>query len=218
VFDLDGTLLALSDARAAGLTRVCALVPGVRDPADLARRLWIATETPLNYGMLLLGRSGLEPGLRPLLERARRFKGVAPASDLRAIEGVAPTLRALAKRYRLAVLTSRGRREAIEFLERTGLMPLFASVTTRHDLWRLKPHPSALRTALAPLGCGSDRALVVGDMPADVRVAARAGAIGVGVTSGFSTRAELEAAGARLVVADVNELGRILLGSGPPLV
>jgi len=48
-------------------------------------------------------------------------------------------------------------------------------------------------------------AAYVGDTPADMRAATRAGALAVGAATGSFGRAELEAAGARIVLASLTE-------------
>lgn len=212
IFDLDGTLLALGAAPGAGLARLLARLPGVRRPDDLARRLWVATETPVNYGMLLLTRTRVERGLRGWIDAGRRMKGIARHAELAPIPGAVETVAALARRYAIGVVTNRGRRDCAGFLERSGLAVHVRSVVTRDDVWRLKPHPAPLRLAARGLGLAVERTLLVGDMPVDMRAARRGGALAVGVASGFCTESELMRAGAQHVLPSVREL-RALLGA-----
>ena len=194
IFDLDGTLIALAGSREDGRMR----------------RFWVATETPLTYAMLLLDRTGLSRLLRPAIDVARRLKGVRTLESMRAIEGAEALIAQLAPGYGLAVATNRARREAHGFLEQTGLARHISTVITREDVWRLKPHPAATREAGRRLGVQPARMMVVGDMPVDMQAARRAGAIAVGVTTGFCSEAELRAAGAECVLASVCELPRLL--------
>jgi HAD superfamily hydrolase (TIGR01509 family) len=194
VFDLDGTLLALKQ----------------RPGGGLARRLWVLTETPMNYGMLALTRLRLEPALRGAIDQARRLKGIARHEELAAIAGAVDAVAALASRYAIAVVTNRGRRDALGFLERAGLATHARVVVTRDDVWRLKPHPAPLRRAALALGLPAERTVLVGDMPVDMRAARRAGALAIGVTSGFCTATELLHAGADRVLASVCELPGLL--------
>jgi len=210
VFDLDGTLLALGAAPGAGLASWLARMPGVSQPHELARRVWVLTETPVNYAMLLLTRARLEPRLRAWIDRGRRLKGIARHEELAAIEGAPRAIEALAQRYALAVVTNRGRRDAVGFLERTGLSTHLRVVVTRDDVWRLKPHPAPLRRAASALGLPVERTLLCGDMPVDMRAAHRGGALAVGVASGFCTEPELRRAGADWVLASVRELPGLL--------
>ena len=150
--------------------------------------------------MLLLTRARLERGLMSWIDRARQMKGIARHDELAPVAGAADAVASLADRFALAVLTNRGRRDAIDFLERSGLAIHFRVVISRDDVWRLKPHPEPLRKAARALGLPAERTLVIGDMPVDMRAARRGGAIAVGVTSGFCTHEELQRAGADWVL------------------
>ncbi len=196
IFDLDGTLVALA-----------------RQPGRL-RRLWVATETPVNYAMLALERLGLAERLRPALDAARRWKGVGVRDELAAIDGAVEVVRELSKRYRLGVVTNRGRPEAQAFVRGSGLAAHLGSVVTRADVWRLKPHPAAIVRATRELGVGPEEAWMIGDMPVDMRAARRAGSRAVGVRTGFCTEVELRRGGAELVLDSVRDLPREL--GGPP--
>lgn len=210
VFDLDGTLLALGAAPGAGLARWLGRLPGVARPDELARRAWVLTETPVNYAMALLTRARLEPRLRTWIDRGRQLKGIARHEELAAIDGVVDAIGMLAPRYALAVVTNRGRRDALGFLARAGLSTHLRVVVTRDDVWRLKPHPAPLRMAASALRLPVERTLLCGDMPVDMRTARRGGALAVGVASGFCTETELRQAGADWVLASVRELPGLL--------
>lgn len=194
IFDLDGTLIALSDSPRTGVLR----------------RFWVVTETPLSYAMLLLDHTGLSRLLRPAIDRVRGWKGVRTLESMRAIEGTEALIARLAGSYRLAVATNRARREAHGFLEQSGLAGYISAVITREDVWRLKPHPAAALEAGRRLGVQPQRMMLVGDMQVDMQAARRAGAVAIGVTSGFCDEAELRAAGAECVLASVCELPSLL--------
>ena len=210
VFDLDGTLIPLQRATAGTPTRWLTRIPGVANPVDLARLLWVATETPLNHAMRILDRTGLEPRLRRWLDWGRRWKGIATYETLTTLEGAEAIMPDLARDYALGVLTNRARREAHQFLNRSGLAMYMSAVATREDVRRFKPHPDAVRQTAALLGARPERTLVVGDMPVDMQAAQRAGAQAIGVMTGFSTEEELRRAGADLVLPSVCDLPRVL--------
>ena len=190
IFDLDGTLAALHAA------------PG----GERARRLWVATEIPLNYAMLLLDRTGLSRLLHGPIDRARRLKGIGTRNTFTCVPGAEDALGTLAHEYALAVVTNRGRPEAQAFLERSRIGRYVSALVTREDVWRLKPHPAAILHAAALLGVSPEKTWFVGDLPLDMRAARRSGARPVGVRTGFCTSAELKRAGADLVVDSVCDL------------
>ena len=210
VFDLDGTLIPLQRATNETLSRYLARIPGVANPVDLARRLWVATETPLNHAMRILDRTSLEPRLRRWIDSGRRWKGIATFETLSTLEGAEGIMPDLARHYTLGVVTNRARREAYQFLENSVLAEYMRAVATREDVRRFKPHPDAIRQTAALLGARPERTLVVGDMTVDMQAAQRAGAQAVGVMTGFCTEEELRRAGADLVLRSVCDLPRVL--------
>ncbi len=175
-----------------------------------ARRLWVISETPTNYLMALLDRSGLMVLLEPVADRARVAKGIGTLGDLHPLPGVPDLLDRLAARYPLGVLTNRARREAFGFLEANALRHHFAVITTRQDIWRFKPHPEAVRRTARLIDVPPERILMVGDMPVDMETARRAGAQALGVLTGFANEAELRAAGADEVAGSVAEMLQLL--------
>ncbi len=85
-----------------------------------------------------------------------------------------------------------------------GLGNLFWVVVTRDDVKRLKPHPMPVRTAAERLGLPVEQCVMVGDTRLDVRAAKAAGALAVGVLTGFGTANDLREAD--LVLASPSEL------------
>ena len=218
LFDLDGTLIRLrggaSGGQLARLFEPLAPILPDRDARAFARRLWIVSETPVNYALVAIDRLGLEPMLRPLLDRARRSKGIGTLETFQPIDGCRAALDAVASRYALGVLTNRARREAVGFVDAQGLRALFSVVLTRQDVRRLKPHPAPILQAAEAFGVLPAEVVMVGDMDVDMLAAKRAGATAVGVLTGFSNEAELRKAGADDVLGSVAELPAWLDGSG----
>ena len=147
LFDLDGTLLQLRGGQKGGsvarwIRPLAPILPN-RDPEATVRRLYVVTETPMNYLLATMDRTGLMTLLRPLADRARAAKGIHTFGNLHPIEGVEPLLSRLAAHYPLGVLTNRARREAYGFLDQNHFRSYFGAITTRQDLWRFKPHPEA---------------------------------------------------------------------------
>jgi HAD superfamily hydrolase (TIGR01548 family) len=91
-----------------------------------------------------------------------------------------PLLERFAARQPLAIVTGRPRAEAQWFLERAGVAQFFGTVVAMEDA-RAKPDPAPVRLALERLGVR--RAWMIGDTPDDMRAAAQAGVLPVGVVS-----------------------------------
>ncbi len=69
---------------------------------------------------------------------------------------------------------------------------------------------AAVGAASAKYGFRPERVVVVGDTPHDVAAALHHGAVGVGVATGRHTTAELAAAGAHLVLADLSDTDAVV--------
>ncbi len=209
LFDLDGTLIATSNRWGellGGMLDRLPLMPARWDGRDAGRRLVLAAEMPMNYVVAALERVGLDRAMQGLADRVRRSRGVATHGSSVLLDGVEEAVRALYPRYRLAVVTTRARREAFAILERAGLLEMFPVVVTRQDVWFMKPHPEPVLRAAALLGMRAEECAMVGDTTMDMRAARRAGACAIGVLTGMATREELERAGAQLVLAHVADL------------
>jgi len=209
LLDLDGTLVVTDDrwtrALAQRLAPLRRLFPKL-DTRLLGRRLLTVVETPMNYFLSMLEHLGLGSGFFGLADRLRRSKGLATQGGPALIEGTQPLLRALSRRYKLAVVTTRGRAEAQAFIKQTDLQGFFSVVITRRDVLLMKPHPGPVRKAAEKLGVAPNRCLLVGDTDADIRSARRAGAYAVGVLSGVAVQGELERAGAHLILLRAYDL------------
>lgn len=209
LFDLDGTLIDTDDVMGEGLARKLAPIAWLypnRDPLPFARRLLIAVENPLNYLALLLERVGLSRVVMSVADSSRRLKGLGTRERNRMVPGAKEVVEQLANGHRLAVVTTRTRGDAEAFLREYELYDLFESITTRSDVWRLKPHPAPVLRALKALGLSPSQCCFVGDTELDVLAGKRAGVFAVGVLSGFGTRGELERAGADLILSSVAEI------------
>ncbi len=212
LFDLDGTLIDTDDQAVAALARRLALLARlVRFAPDiLARRLVMWAETPGNALVTLFDVAGVDDNIFAIGDTLRGWRGLRPRHDLPLVPGVEPAMQALAQRYRLAIVTTRGRRDAEAFLTRHNLAHLFSTVATRESTRRVKPHPAPIHFVAEQLGLPPQRCVMVGDTTVDVRSARAAGAWVAAVLSGFGTRDELERAGAHLVLDSVAQLVEVL--------
>lgn len=207
LFDLDGTLIETDDALveqwAERLGRLTWLFPA-DDARRVARRLVMAAERPVNALVTLLDRLGLDDETFRLGRLLRRWQHRLPPSEIRLVDGAEETLRALSGRYRLGVVTTRSQAEVDSFLSRSGLRELMEVVVAGDSSPRLKPHPQPVQEAAQQLEVDVARCVVVGDTGVDVRAAKAAGALAVGVLSGFGERQDLHQAD--LILESVREL------------
>ncbi len=209
LFDLDGTLMDTDDQ---AVEKLAHWLQRLRWPHShrLARRLIMASETPGNALMTLLDVLGLDAPLMTFTDRLRRWRGLRTRDDFRIMAGAKEMLAALDGRYRLAVVTTRGRAETETFLDQHDLHGVFEALVTRESTWRLKPHPAPIRHAARLLGVPVERCVMVGDTPVDVKSARRAGAWAVAVLCGFGEREELERAGAHIILEHTSHLSSLL--------
>ena len=114
------------------------------------------------------------------------------------------------KGYVLTVASSRHSSSLNAFLRDMGIAECFQYVLGADNVAKAKPDPEPVLQTLRDLGYKADEALVVGDMPVDILMGARAGAGTVGVTYGNSNRPELTKAGADYVLDHFSELKSVM--------
>lgn len=97
------------------------------------------------------------------------------AAGSRLIAGAEAAVAALARRYRMAIVTS-SERDHFELIHRsTGLLPHFEFVLAHGDYARAKPAPDPYLAALARLGLPAEACLVIEDSERGLRAACAAG-------------------------------------------
>ena len=120
------------------------------------------------------------------------------------------TLRGLAKRFTLGLVTSGdGSRVRLQ-LETLRLAHMFEACVCSEDTAHRKPHPAPLRRALSILRLPREECLYVGDSPQDMEMAQRAGVRAIGVLGPFPTERGLRAARPSLLLNSVKELPKYL--------
>jgi HAD superfamily hydrolase (TIGR01509 family) len=217
-FDIDGTLADTDNALAARLARalrpLAPLLPG-GDPLRMARGLLLGIETPANAVYAFADRLGLDEIAGLLLDVLHRARGEGRPHRFQLIPGLQEALARLHGAYPLAIVSSRGQRGVRAFLDQFSFTPLFRCAASARTCWRTKPHPAPLRWAAREMGLPPEACLMVGDTAVDIRAARAAGAQSVGVLCGFGERAELERAGADLILEATPDLADVLLASSP---
>lgn len=133
----------------------------------------------------------------------------APRASL--LPGAAELIRdAVGAGLRLAIVSANAESAIRATLDRLGVVEHFVTIVGRDPVRPLKPEPDMHREALRVLGCPAESALGIGDSTNDVRAALAAGMLAVGVAGGEGSQADLLAAGASFVLAD--------LTAAPPLL
>ena len=216
VFDLDGVLADVCESQRAAMIATAAAFGVTITMQDIEAALragdatndWLVTQRLIRTG-------GVDVDLAAVTARYQSlYLGTAGAPGLREHErSIVPraVLERLAQRLPLAVVTGRPRDEARWFLEREGLADVFRAVICMEDAPR-KPDPGPVRLALARLGVR--RAWMVGNTPDDVRAAAGAGVVPLGVVAPgddiLATAAALAESGAARVLDQIADLEEML--------
>lgn len=129
---------------------------------------------------------------------AEHFRELAPR--LRAFDGAADLLRAVAGRGIHVVLATSATEDELALLRRAlDADDAVHAATSADDVEEAKPDPGILQVALDRAGATPAEALVVGDSVWDMTAGARAQIRSVGVLCGGVGAAELADAGARTV-------------------
>jgi HAD superfamily hydrolase (TIGR01509 family) len=106
--------------------------------------------------------------------RDRRYVELVDDADI-LIPGVADIVPALARRYRLAIVTSSEPTPFARTHARTGLLDHFEVVLKQGDYARSKPEPDPYLRAVERLGVPGERCLVIEDSERGLRAAKAAG-------------------------------------------
>ena len=202
LFDLDGTLID-SIELILGSARHAFIGFEGRIPTDEEWRAGIGR--PLQAVLREFAGDDLEADR--LFQRYRAYQLEHHDRLVRPYEGIVETLAALADAgHRMALVTSKADWLAEKALVHVGLDRLIPVVVGCDTCVNHKPHPEPVERALALLEAPREDALFVGDSPHDIESGRAAGVGTVGVTWGAFSRAELERAGADVVIDRVEEL------------
>lgn len=131
-------------------------------------------------------------------------KGLIPP---RLFPGVKETLKVLKERdVLLTVASSRSSASLRELLAQLGISTYISYVLGADNVLHAKPHPEPVLKTLRENSIVPECAVVVGDMPVDIKMGMGAGVRTIGVTYGNSSAEELRNTGADCVIDDFSEL------------
>ena len=173
LFDFDGVLADTENVHVVAWQRTLVRL-GWEIPDDVAAPAGSTDDRA--YAAELFARRGIEDAdvdgwVRKKQELAAGMIGLSP----RAFPGVAPLVRALAGRARLAIVSTTWRENVDAFLAATGLADAFELVVAKEDAAELKPAPDGYLTALERLGVAAADAVAVEDSPRGLSAAEAAG-------------------------------------------
>ena len=138
-----------------------------------------------------------------------RFAAVRASGDLHEplYDGIAALIANLAAREEtlLGVVTGKSRRGLAAVLQAHGFERTFTTLRTADDC-PSKPHPAMVLECCRETGCDPEGTIVVGDAVFDMQMARAAGATGIGVSWGYSSRQALLDAGASRVIDRPSDL------------
>ncbi len=220
IYDLDGTLvdsrMDFSRMRKAviELAGRSGIPPGELHPTMSVPHL-------LGYARDRLQQLGLPPGVYLRLEAEANHR--LDELEVEALDGVARVPDALEHLkqmreagFRLGVLTRSSEAFTRGALGKEGLLEIFDRIRTRSDSGPVKPDPESLKILLSDMGVPRERAVYVGDMPADLDCASGAGVDFIAFVAGGEKAAaqeeELRRKGARRIAHGMMELHREITG------
>lgn len=214
LFDLDGTLADTDDAyieRAAKMLGPLKALFPQRNPRPALRWALTTAISPLNTLM------GFPDILHLDDELVKLSNWLADKMDLQTkghfvlMEGVELVLQQLAQKYALGIVTARPERGTYAFLEQFTLQRYFKVVAHAQTATHTKPYPDPIFWCAEKLGVQPAECVMVGDTSVDVLCGQRAGAQTIGVLCGFSSRNQLQAYNADLIIEHTADLAGVFV-------
>ncbi len=207
LFDLDGTLVDSREdivrAVNAAMTRMSLPAPS---PAEVIRFVGDGMEPLIQR--LLLKITGVEPdlsqistGVRLMLEEYRNH--LIGTTSL--YPGVRETLDAI-QGAKMGLISNKQEELCRRVLAAFGLTDRFCVVLGGDSLPQRKPDPAPLLHAMSRCGIPPAETVMVGDSVADILAGKAAGVSTCGVSYGFRSREELQAAGSDVIIDRLEEL------------
>lgn len=126
------------------------------------------------------------------------------------LPGARGTLRMLARKYRLGLVTSGSRDRVRGQLRKFEFANYFQTCVYSEDVPKKKPHPAALRIALERLKAEPRECVYVGDTPEDMQMAKRAGVRAIGVLGPFPSAKRIGAEKPDVLLRSIRELPEFL--------
>jgi phosphoglycolate phosphatase-like HAD superfamily hydrolase len=208
-FDVDGTLRDTDDSYTIKIDRFFRNVLPKHLSTRFSRWIIMKTETPANFLFSLPDRLGIDDELAAIADRIYARRKNPPRPTL-IIPGIRNALEILETRYPLSVVTARGYRGTMQFLNEHSLTGYFHAIASAQTCQRTKPFPDPVLWTAAQMGVPPSNCLMVGDTTVDIIAGKKAGAQTVGVLSGFGEEKELRRKGAHHILKSVADLPQLI--------
>lgn len=215
-FDVDGTLRDTDDQYVAKLEQLLKPFGKIFPNQDIhksARRVVMTLDTPINAVYTILDWLNLDAAMIGLLEKMQDFQLRKSKASLPLIPGTRESLELLGGKYSMAIVSARGEKGTMEFLEHHRLADKFICIASGQTTLHTKPWPDPVLWSAEQMGVSPENCLMIGDTTVDIRAGKSASTQTVGVLSGFGDPNELSRAGADLIVESVAALTKIIHNS-----
>ena len=176
----------------------------------IARRLVMGLEDPGTFLYGIPDRLGFDDHLSRINNALASLAREKKSKNHLLIDGVEQTIKKLHSIYPLAIVTARGQRSTLDFLEHFDLSRYFQVIVTAQTCRYTKPFPDPLFFAAQQLSVSPTDCLMVGDTTVDIRAGKAAGAQTIGVLCGFGELDELSRLGADMLLPSTADLLNVL--------
>jgi HAD superfamily hydrolase (TIGR01509 family) len=201
LFDWDGTLLDSFEADAQAYIHMFAALGMTWSIAELKRHY--SPNWRRVYRAAHLPRAKWDEADRLWMRFYRTYQ-------LELQPGAHRVLRALERRFTLALVSSGSRARVRRQLREHEVAAMFRTKVCSEDAPRRKPHPAPMRMALERLRISPKVCVYVGDAPEDVQMAHRAGVRAIGVLGGSPVPERLRAASPDAMIETIRDLPALL--------
>lgn len=200
IFDLDGTLLNTIDDIADAINLVLARRGFPTHDVDTYKRIVGAGIEDL-IGRVLPEKHRDEDTIATcMMDAYAEYRGRGYVKT-KPYEGIVELLDELVRRgIKIAVLSNKPHESAVRQIAQYFPSHSFVRVEGAMPDRALKPLPDVAHNILNDMKAQPSECLMVGDVEMDILTAINAGMYPVGVSWGFRTAAELEAAGAKVII------------------
>jgi phosphoglycolate phosphatase-like HAD superfamily hydrolase len=217
-FDVDGTI---NDTDNQWVSRISRLMKPISfifpngDPNPFARRLVMFVEGPGNFFFKISDRWGIDDEMVAIGDYFHRLGWKFNHGPSLLIPGIRRAIRQLQPHYPMAIVTNRGERTTLSFLDEVELRDTFYPIASAQTCAHAKPYPDPIYWVAEQLGVSPDVCLMIGDTTIDILAGRAAGSQTAGVLCGFGEKEELLKSGADLILASTANLPAILLNESP---